>query len=518
MKQAFLRQILMTLVFVAGVAVASAQAQYPGFSDPGARTSAGGIGGLVPVEPSVDGGTIPIGATAQVVIRFRNDGGTPVRTGLIRLYPSSTVSANVALNQCEESPLPSGAECAIAFSVKGLQAGPWRLEMLMSHDGRTRLVAATMSGVVEASGDSADQLTSDVESNPKEVDFGSLTASQMLVEPVTLRNITSSAITVKNIYIDSSEAAGYNMRHNCEVLEPGQACIAIVSWSPKLEGRSSGVMVVEHSGPAGLTSVLLEGEYNPEDVDQADVFPQAVPGRGLLVSSQTEVDFGTDIETASSITVSLVNVGDTAVELKNIEISGSDNGLSFKETGCKVGDVLEPIEACPLTVTWSPTRVGALYDDVQVLHDGARGVLVLPIRGAALSAVSQDQKAIVLSGDGKASFSSGGAVSVSAPNPSATLDGYKITSFSGSRAIISGPGGSRIVFDKDEVVLGGVPWTVNIRKSGIEFSFEDRRVLLLFDSSLSSSSTSQSGSTRGSSSSGATSSSSSAAVSASDGG
>src|SRR5690606_12763465 len=88
---------LFSLAAFAGGAVA----QYPGFDDPGARTAGGATGsGIVPVTPSIDGGTIPTGATAQVVVRFRNDGAQPVETGVINLYPSSTVSGTVSLNQC----------------------------------------------------------------------------------------------------------------------------------------------------------------------------------------------------------------------------------------------------------------------------------------------------------------------------------------------------------------------------------------------------------------------------------
>ncbi len=53
------------------------------------------------------------------------------------------------------------------------------------------------------------------------------------------------------------------------------------------------------------------------------------PGRGVLVSSETEVDFGTDINAQSAITVSLVNVGDTVLKMKEIQLAGSDNGLKL---------------------------------------------------------------------------------------------------------------------------------------------------------------------------------------------
>lgn len=514
MRPQFFHIIALGLCLSLGFSAGDAKAQYPGFGDPGSRQggAAGAGDGLAPVAPTIDGGTIPIGATAQVVVRFRNDGTQPVQTGLIRLYPSSTVSGTISLDQCKEAPLESGAECAIALSVKGLQSGPWRMEMLMSHSGRTRLVSATLSGSVESGEEGADKLISDIEVIPDEVDFGALNEAQTLVESVILRNITSTPINISDIFIDTSEQAGYSLKTECKSLQAGQACIAVVTWSPKMRGRSSGVLVVKHDGPAALASVSLKGEYTPEEVKSAQVFPEAVPGRGLLVSSQTDIDFGADVQTASTMTVSLVNAGDAPLNIKDIRISGVDNGLSFKGDGCQPGTLLAPIEACPLTVTWSPTRVGALLDDVQVVHDGARGVLVLPIKGGSTSTVSQDQKAIVLSGGipaqptmiippesedtpelqaARAAAAAQNAamvtpISYGGVNPASVLDGYKITSFALDKAIINGPGGSRIVFDNEEVVLGGVPWFVVIQKNGIEFLHQGQRILLLFDRSLSS--------------------------------
>lgn len=483
----------------------NASAQYTGFGDPGSGQAAGTGAGLVPVETDVDGGTIPIGATGQVVLLFRNEGGQPVQTGVIQLYPSSTVSATVESNQCNTEELPSGAECAIAVSVKGLQAGPWRVEMLMAHSGRTRLVTATVSGTVESTGDASDSLTSDVEAIPDEVDFGSLEDSQTLIESVILRNITSVPINISDVYIEASESSGYKLSTECAALQAGQACIATVTWSPQSQGRSSGVLVVKHDGPAGLSSVPLKGEYSPEDVVEAEVFPRAVPGKGLLVASQKEIQFEDEVSTASAITVSLVNTGDTPLLIKDILLSSSDNGLSFKESGCAKGITLDPIEACPLTIAWSPTRVGSLFDDVQVLHNGARGILVLPVRGTATGTVSQDQKAIVLSEAATSGVSLTSGVDANdieasqaraaksnrtraavGLNAAGSLDGYKITSFSPTRAIINGPGGSRLVFNEEEVVLGGVPWFVVIQKNGIEFLHQGQRILLLFDRSLSS--------------------------------
>jgi hypothetical protein len=269
-----------------------------------------------------------------------------------------------------------------------------------------------------------------------------------------------------------------------------------VTWSPVLEGQASGVLLVEHNGPTSVASVMLEGEFKPTETQQAKAFPRAVPGKGLLVASQEKVDFGSGVATTSAITVSLVNIGDAPLTISDVSMANGDNGISISKKGCAAKTVLEPVEACPLTLTWSPVREGAVLDDVQIAHNGTRGVLVLPVRGASTAVISQDNKAVRISGSTEtASLGTGDdlggsretiLVRDSSVDPASVLDGFVVTSHSAKRAIISGPGGSRIVYDGEEVVIGGFLWNVNIRGSGVEFRSGDDKVLLLFDRSLSS--------------------------------
>ncbi len=468
------------------------------FDDPGARATTGGKAGaladLVPTTPNIDAGNISIGATAQVVVLFRNDSGRALQAGAINLYPSSTVSASISLNECSNGEdLPAGAVCAVGLSIKGLQAGRWRVEMLMRHSGITRLTTATLQGnVEETEGSDQNVFKSDIEAIPAELDFEQLSTSQPAVQPVVLRNITSTAIDIESIYVEAAEQAGFSFRTDCSTLGPGQACIVTMIWSPILKGQATGVLVVEHTGPTSVSSVPLLGEFNPDEVLAAKVFPEAVPGKGLLVSSQDRVDFGAGINTASSITVSLVNVGDSPVTIENIRLAGGDNGLSMSQSGCTKGIVLDPVQACPLTVSWNPVREGDILDDIQVIHDGARGILVMPVRGTATGIVSTDNRALRLAaGEDTASIAKDGDIGSQIiirdkdMDPGTVLDGFVVTSHSSKRSIITGPGGSRIVFDGEEVVIGGFPWSVNIRSSGVEFRSGDEKVLLLFDRALS---------------------------------
>lgn len=527
MKKTFLVALLVATTSFAAESVFAQSA----FDDPGSGGAS--AGDLVAVEKEIDGGDIALGSSSQIVVLLRNDDIKPINIGDMNLYPSSNVSAATAENQCAAEPLAPQAVCAVALSVKGLQSGKYRIEMLIRHEAKSRLLTVTVSGNVDASSNAAGERNSDLETMPSDLDFSTLENSRPQVRSVVFRNITSQAINVSDVLIQANDSSGFSVSHNCDTLESSQACYASVTWAPQQVGEATGVLIVKHDGPTGIASVLMEGEYDPDDSEEATIFPQAVPGKGLLVSSMSEINFGGDIEKESSITVSLVNAGDEIVTLKDISMASSENGLTIEDTGCHAGLILEPIEACPLTLTWSPVRIGPVLDDIRVAHDGARGVLILPVRGTASATVSKDSKAIVLGGD---AFSAvppintsdlegiDGEPGVSAPSQSQTgarirrsknlsdyqvgdvrgiLDGYKITSLATNRAIVSGPGGSRVVFDGENTVIGGVPWSVSVKAGAVQFSHSDQDIILLFDRSLSfvNSNSGQSGSANNSSSS-----------------
>lgn len=511
-----------------------------GFDDPGSRGGTQG-GDFKTVNDKTEAGDVSLGSSAQVVVLFRNDDGKPLKTGDINLYPSSNVMASVGENKCSAAAIAPGEICAVSILVKGLQQGSFRIELLMRHEGRSKLLTTTINGTVTSSGDANTDLVSDIEAIPSELDFGELTESRSQVKAVILRNKTSETINIDAIDIEAGSQSGYQINSNCKELKTGAACVASVTWTPAQRGPSTGTLIVRHDGPTEISTIDLNGSYTPEEAEPATIFPQAIPGKGLLVSSKDNIDFGTGIAQSSSISVSLVNAGDVPLTLTGLKMTNKENGVRIETTGCRRGTVLAPLEACPLTLTWEPVREGAIVDDVQVSHTGARGVLVMPLRGSAARAVNKDKKAIMISEDlgaeaiisdiqplsmsdmklddewfdseDKASsdesskktkkttsksksldsvdgYSKEESVAGVQPMPQVdvrgVLDGYNITSFAKDRAIVSGPGGSRVVFGGEQAVIGGVLWQISMRSNAIEFRNGTQKVLLLFDKSLSS--------------------------------
>lgn len=438
------------------------------------QESQGVAGDLVAVEPNVNGGEVGVGASSQVVVLFRNEDTENIEFENVELYPSSNISARVFNNECKKRPLTPAGECPIIVTVQGVQSGSYRVAMVVGHSGRSRFKTSNISGSVSAN-EEVDPLQSELEVTPSLLDFGSITSARPIIRSVTFRNISTEQIDIKNVKIEAGAGSGFSMNSDCEILKAGEACIANVIWSPILEGQASGFLVVEHSGLTRVANISLEGVYNPTDPQQASIFPDTIPGKGLLISNETQLDFGAGIESTSSVTVTLVNIGDTSLTLRDISLAGSENGLNLARKGCRNNMILQPTDACPLTVSWSPSREGQVLDNVQIAHTGARGVLVLPITGTATRAVNVETQAVVRVSEG---------VEIE-EIPAPSLDGFVVTSHSNKFAIISGPGGSRVVRDGEIVFLGGVNWDVSIVESGVELRSGQDQVDLIFDRSLS---------------------------------
>ena len=474
---------LISSVVVHGILTGPALSQNA-FNDPSLRsqggTSSGGgsaDGTLKPVTEQIDAGTLQIGTSAQVVMRFKNESNEVISLKATDLYESSNVAQEVKLNQCAQESLTPGAECAIIITVRAQQDGDFRIEALIRHSGPARLATAVITGQIEQADDEEGGLiTTDISPLPTSVDFEELTASRPIIRSITLRNITSNPIEIKRVYIDAPSQSGFTLRTDCERLLPSEACIASIIWSPIVSGPTSGFLVVEHNGPSRITNVSLNGDFSPEAVDEAAIFPTPIPGKGLLISSITDIDFGSGVKTLSAITVSLVNGGDADLLLKDIDLSTSDNGLKIVRRGCVEGHILEPTEACPLTLIWSPSREGALRDDVKIEHSGARGILVLPVTGDAEEAVSLDSKPL---------FSIDGIDENELEDPISTWDGYVVTSLSGTHAIVSGPGGTRILTSGTPTFLGGAEWVPSVPSGGVKMKNGRNEVTLVFDRSFS---------------------------------
>lgn len=467
---------------------------------------------LIPRRDEFDGGEVGQSQTAQVLTLFRNATSEPLTISRIQLVPSSNVAAVLSSDQCSIEPIKPGVECAVTVSLTGQGMGKYRVGMLVTHTGKTRLTNAAIVGTISASGTGrGGGLQSEIEAFPADLDFGQVTSSSPMVRSLALRNSTGTPINIEHIMLAASPTSGFEVSApKCKELKPAQACVATVTWIPTTPGAVEGVIVMRHDGPSGAMRVGLKGVYNPRRVETASRFASAVPGEGLLVADLDKIDFGSEVDGAASISVSLVNQGDKELTLTTVRLAGSDNGLSLSNNDCRAGKKLNMGEACILTVNWQPRRIGPVIDDVQVTHTGARRVLVLPVRGTAEQPVTSATSSTISYNDripnmpkiegekiDESILTTASIPNVASPvapqsrNAALTadhvmpsLDGFRISSLGRQHAVVAGPTGRVIVKHGEPQVIAGVRWVPHVVAEGVELVSGKKTVLLVFDRSL----------------------------------
>lgn len=342
-------------------------------------------GDFVAVEDDVDGGEVAIGASSKVLVFFRNESQDIISVEDLSLYPSSNIIATVSSNECGESALTPGAECAIILNIQGSQPGSYRVSLLLRHTGIKRLVSANIKGQVVLQAEGAkDQSLSELETSTDSIDFGTVSSTRPIIEALTVKNVSSDPIEIESVSIESSKQSGLSFTHGCNTLQTNQVCLISVKWEPEVEGLSTGFVVIKHSGRNKVKNVTLRGVYQASDAPTASLFPNALPGKGLLISDITEYDFGSDIAHETLLTATLINVGDAPLQFEKIEIAGGTESLEILKRGCLEEDDLAPTQACPIILKWSPEPgQQVLSDALHINHTGTRGLLMLPIQGAS---------------------------------------------------------------------------------------------------------------------------------------
>lgn len=500
----FLKQQLLNILFVMALLGSSfpARAQVNAFEDPpsGAATVQGAQE-FGPRKADMDGGDVPLGQTNQVIVLLRNNTSKPITPGEVKLSTFSTVSAMIISDQCTSNTVRAGEECAITVAVKGEAQGKYRVGMLVDYKGGNSMISSVSinGNVTSLSGLSGGMPANEIEPFPNMLDFATAKGRTPLVRSIVLRNSSTNSVEINGIDLAASPLTGFSVSApNCKMLAPSQSCVATVTWTPSIEGKAEGVLVLRHSGPSGSLQIPLVGDYQRVKTEKAERFPSPVSGMGLIIADRESIDFGSGVDGAASITVSLINTGDKAVTLNQVKLAGSDNGLSLSSDDCATGKVLEPNEGCALTVNWAARRKGPVIDDIQIIHDGARGVLVLPVRGIAaetanlilpvfkgsttlpkLRGSDLDENLVQNAsiGDSSRNFGlSGGDAN--------SLNGYRVTSLSANSAVIAGPRGRVIINDGIRQIIAGGQWTPKVVPDGVELHGGKDTVLLFFDRSL----------------------------------
>ncbi len=270
--------------------------------------------------------------------------------------------------------LPAQRTCEVALRVtpqdKDVHTAALTLEASKAATRVTRVQLVSQAGVED----------SRLEWNPLALDFGKVTVGSSATLPLTLKAVGNAAVVVDRYRVAGAGAADFviNNASACTgTLSPGMQCTLMVKVAPTSDTLREASIQVDGTATAPFTDVPLKA------AGQAGRLV-ALPGE-LAVPS-------TDVGKTSSVVVTLSNPGTAAVTIASPEYS-SDLGGTVTAAGC-AGTNLDPGRTCAVTLTFKPTKVGALSGSVLWFHTGAgpqaRVNLSATGRSAALPAAELD--------------------------------------------------------------------------------------------------------------------------------
>jgi hypothetical protein len=250
--------------------------------------------------------------------------------------PTGTFSASTgAGNPTCTGTLTSGTgSCTLTFLTPGART------ISVAYSGDNNFATSTSAFTQNVSGPVAAV-------SPGSIDFGTVYLATLSVKSVTLSNVGTSPMTIKEKFLaivgggNSNEFVSLSLCPS--TLNPGKSCTILVSFiaGPTYTPQTATLMINDSAANSPQTVALTANVINP----QASFSPSSV-------------NFGTlTVGTASQAPIVVTNSGNTPLTITNLGISGT-NASDFTVIGNTCLTVAAKAN-CTITVRFVPGKSGA---------------------------------------------------------------------------------------------------------------------------------------------------------------
>ncbi len=204
---------------------------------------------------------------------------------------------------------------------------------------------------------------------PTPLGFGTLAVGlTSVVKKVTLTNVGTTALTITSIAVTGADAGDFpETATTCgSSLAAAKGCTVSLTFKPSTTGARSASLTV---------------------TDNASGSPQQVPLSGIGTTAElspTTLKFGSvNVGTTSAAqTVTLKNVGTTAITITSVTIAGTAAGDYAQTRTC--GSSLAAGASCTISVTFMPTLAGTRSATLKVADSAAGTPQTVALSGTGL--------------------------------------------------------------------------------------------------------------------------------------
>lgn len=293
--------------------------------------------------PSKDFGSVIVGNTSNRSCTVSNTGTGDLSVDSISIT-GSDASMFSQTNTC--STVSPGGSCEISLTFAPISVGPKSATLgIASNDPNNPTVEVTLTGIGVG--------LPDIAVSPSSLAFGSVTVGGFLTKSLTVSNNGLSTLVIASVTISGSDAAMFSQTNNCTAVVPAGSCTVNVTFTPTSQGAKTATLSISSNDP---------------DTPNLNV---ALSGTGLVPDIALDtfaLSFGTvPIGSLSSRTVTVSNTGDAPLMIASITISGTDAGMFSETNTC--GAPVPPSGSCTITVTFTPTTVGAKAGSLAIVSN-----------------------------------------------------------------------------------------------------------------------------------------------------
>ena len=308
---------------------------------------------------SLNFGAVATGVTsAMKTVNLKNSGKATLTISSIAI--TGTNSGDFPETTTCGSSLAAGAACIIKVQFKPSATGARSASVSITDNAAGSPQQVPLSGT----GTTAKLA-------PTPLGFGTLAVGlTSAVKKVTLTNIGTTALTISSIAVTGAEAADFpETATTCgSSLAAAASCTVSLTFKPSTTGARSATLTVTDNAAGSPQQVPLSGTGTT-----AELTPSSLSFGTLAVGL-----------TSAAKTVTLKNVGTTALTITSIALTGVAPGDYGETSGCESS--LAVGASCTISVTFKPTTTGARSATVKVTDSAAGSPQQVPLSGTGTTA------------------------------------------------------------------------------------------------------------------------------------
>jgi Abnormal spindle-like microcephaly-assoc'd, ASPM-SPD-2-Hydin len=273
---------------------------------------------------------------------------------------------------CKEKIQPSGS-CSLDLSFKPSATGT-RTGTLTITDSNTTSPQTVVNLVGQGTAVSLSQ-TPVIFGGKLSTGYPAMTPfGATITEKVTLKNNSTTSLTISNMQIGGEYAAQYTQTNNCvRTFVPGQSCTITTTFTPTIGGFVPAPLTITSNDPASPQILYLQG-YG---------IPISVPANVTLP--------GTPVGTTTTQNVVITNVANTTVTFGNFTTSCWNNlagDCNYYTQTNNCGTSLAVGQSCTVTVSFTPGATGSSPGNLFISDNDPSSPQILNLSGTGLNAGS----------------------------------------------------------------------------------------------------------------------------------